>query len=163
MISEITAMPIVNSSLYDGGTAVVDAVNLSVGQTKKKKVLISSALHPEHRQLVKTASKGKNLEVVEIDLKDGQTDLDHLEKEYDEDTAAFIVQYPNFLGQIEPLEKINEIAEKQPKSMFVVSSNPLSLGYLTPPGERSEERRVGKEYRTMCWRCTCRSISIYAW
>ncbi|SDK64012.1 aminomethyl-transferring glycine dehydrogenase subunit GcvPA [Lacicoccus qingdaonensis] len=143
MISEITAMPIVNSSLYDGGTAVVEAVNLSAGQTKKKKILISSAVHPEHRQLVKTAAKGKDLEVVELDLKDGRTDLDHLEKEHDEDTAAVIVQYPNFLGQIEPLEKINEIVEKQPKSMFVVSSNPLALGYLTPPGEFGADIVVG--------------------
>ncbi|CAM4264719.1 aminomethyl-transferring glycine dehydrogenase subunit GcvPA [Lacicoccus alkaliphilus] len=143
MISEITAMPVVNSSLYDGGTAVVEAMNLSVGQTKKKKLLISSAVHPEHRQLVKTASVGKGVEVVEIGLKDGQTDLDQLEKELDEDVAAFIVQYPNFLGQIEPLEKIREVLDKQPKAMMVVSSNPLALGYLTPPGEFGADIVVG--------------------
>src|SRR5699024_11789283 len=67
----------------------------------------------------------------------------HLEKEHDEDTAAVIVQYPNFLGQIEPLEQINEIVEKQSKSMFVVSSNPLALGYLTPPGEFGADIVVG--------------------
>src|SRR5690625_5241037 len=97
MISEITGMPIVNSSLYDGGTAVVEAMNLSVGHTKKNKILISAAVHPESRQLVKTASVGKGVEVVEIGLKDGLTDLDQLEKELDENVAAFIVQYPNFL------------------------------------------------------------------
>ncbi|PAV29083.1 glycine dehydrogenase (aminomethyl-transferring) [Virgibacillus profundi] len=143
MISEITGMPIVNSSLYDGGTAVVEAVYLSVVQTKKKKILVSAALHPEYRQLVYTASKGKGLEIVEIGHKDGQTDLEQLEKELDEDTASVIVQYPNFLGQIEPLEKINELIKKQPKTMFIVSSNPLSLGYLTPPSEFGADIVVG--------------------
>src|SRR5690625_870425 len=97
MISELTGMPVVNSSLYDGGTAVVEAMRLAVGQTRRNKILISAAVHPESRQLVKTASVGKGVEVVEIGLKDGLTDLDQLEKELDENVAAFIVQYPNFL------------------------------------------------------------------
>ncbi|GAB3791383.1 aminomethyl-transferring glycine dehydrogenase subunit GcvPA [Virgibacillus kimchii] len=143
MISELTAMPIVNSSLYDGGTAVVEAVHLSTAQTKRKKVLVSAALHPEHRQLVKTAANGKKLEIVEIDYKDGVTDLEHLEKELDEDTAAVLVQYPNFFGQIEPLEEINKLIKAQKKTMFIASSNPLSLGYLTPPGEFEADIVVG--------------------
>ncbi|WP_338471520.1 aminomethyl-transferring glycine dehydrogenase subunit GcvPA [Niallia sp. XMNu-256] len=143
MISELTAMPVVNSSLYDGGTAVVEAVNLSVGQTKRKKVLVSAALHPEYRQLVQTAANGKKLEIVEINHKDGLTDLEQLEKELDENTAAVLVQYPNFFGQIEPLEKINKLIKQQEKTMFVVSSNPLSLGYLTPPGEFGADIVVG--------------------
>jgi glycine dehydrogenase subunit 1 len=143
MVSELTAMPVVNSSLYDGGTAVVEAVNLSVAQTKRKKVLVSAALHPEYRQLVETAANGKKLEIVEIQYKDGLTDLDQLEKELDEHTAAVIVQYPNFFGQIEPLEKINGLIKQQDKTMFVVSSNPLSLGYLTPPGEFGADIVVG--------------------
>lgn len=143
MISELTGMPVVNSSLYDGGTAVVEAVNLSVGQTKKKKVLVSAAMHPEHRQLVETAANGKKLEIVEINYKNGLTDLEQLEKELDENTAAVLVQYPNFFGQIEPLEKINELIKQQKKTMFVVSSNPLSQGYLTPPGEFGADIVVG--------------------
>ena len=81
MISEITGMPIVNSSLYDGGTAVVEAMNLAHGQTKKGRIVVSKAVHPEYRELVKTASKGKGLEIVEIGLTDGKTDLEQLEKE----------------------------------------------------------------------------------
>lgn len=143
MISEITGMPIVNSSLYDGGTAVVEAMYLSNVQTKKNKILVSEALHPEYRQLVKTASKGKGLEIVEIGLTDGKTDLEQLEKEIDENTASVIVQYPNFLGQIEPLEEINKLIKAQPKAMMIVSSNPLSLGYLTPPAEFGADIVVG--------------------
>jgi glycine dehydrogenase subunit 1 len=143
MVSELTAMPIVNSSLYDGGTAVVEAVYLSVAQTKRKKVLVSAALHPEYRQLVETAANVKKLDIVEIDYKNGVTDLEQLEKELDEDTAAVLVQYPNFFGQIEPLEKINELINEQKNTMFITSSNPLSLGYLTPPGEFGADIVVG--------------------
>ena len=143
MVSEITGMPVVNSSLYDGGTAVVEAMYLANVQTKKSRLLVSKALHPEYRELVKTASKGKNIEIVEIDLVDGRTDLDQLEKEVNEDTAGVIVQYPNFLGQIEPLDKINEIVKTSPKAMMIVSSNPLALGYLTPPSEFGADIVVG--------------------
>lgn len=143
MISELTAMPIVNSSLYDGGTAVVEAVNLSVGQTKRTKVLVSAALHPEYRQLIETAANGKKLNVVEIAHENGLTNLEQLEKELDDNTAAVLVQYPNFFGQVEPLDKINELIEQQKKTMFVVSSNPLALGYLTPPGEFGADIVVG--------------------
>ncbi|WP_373892754.1 aminomethyl-transferring glycine dehydrogenase subunit GcvPA [Virgibacillus natechei] len=143
MVSELTAMPIVNSSLYDGGTAVVESVYLSVAQTKRKKVLVSATLHSEYRQLIKTAANGKKLEIVEIDYKDGVTDLEQLEKEIDEDTAAVLVQYPNFFGQIEPLEKINKLINAQKKTMLIASSNPLSLGYITPPGEFGADIVVG--------------------
>ncbi len=143
MISELTGMPIVNSSLYDGGTAVVEAMRLAHGQTRKSKVIISSTVHPEHRQLVETAANGQKLEVVEIGHKDGVTDVAQLEKELDDETAAVIVQYPNFFGLIEPLEEINALIEKQKKTMFVVSSNPLALGYLTPPSEFGADVVVG--------------------
>jgi len=143
MISELTAMPIVNSSLYDAGTALVEAVYLSTAHTKRKKVLISSAVHPEYRALVETAAKGKKLEIVELNYQDGLTDLEQLERELDENTASVIIQYPNFFGQIEPIEKINELIKEQKKTMFIVSSNPLALGYLTPPGEFGADIVVG--------------------
>ncbi|RDW21941.1 aminomethyl-transferring glycine dehydrogenase subunit GcvPA [Oceanobacillus chungangensis] len=143
MISELTAMPVVNSSLYDGGTAVVESVYLSTTHTKRKKVLISKAVHPETRALVETAAKGKKLDIIELDIQDGLTNLEQLEKELDENTASVIIQYPNFFGQIEPLDQINELIKEQKKTMFIVSSNPLSLGYLTPPGEFGADIVVG--------------------
>src|SRR5699024_7646660 len=143
MVSELTGMPVVNSSLYDGGTAVVEAMRLAVGQTRRQKIIVSKASHPEHRELLKTAAKGFDIEVVEIDHKDGLTDLDQLEKELDENTAAVMVQYPNFFGQIEPLEEINKLVEQNKKTMHVVSSNPLALGYLTPPAEFGADIVVG--------------------
>jgi len=142
MICELTGMDVANSSMYDGGTALAEAAMLSAGQTRKKKVLVSSAVHPESRDVLKTYSKGQYIEVVEIPATNGVTDLEILEKEMDDSVACVIVQYPNFFGQIEPLKEIERITHGE-KSMFVVSSNPLSLGVLTPPGKLGADIVVG--------------------
>ncbi|MCP1159748.1 MULTISPECIES: aminomethyl-transferring glycine dehydrogenase subunit GcvPA [Bacillus] len=134
MICELTGMDVANSSMYDGGTALAEAAMLSAGQTRRKKILISEAVHPESKDVVRSYAKGQYIEVVEIPHKDGITDMDVLKEQMDSDTAAVIVQYPNFFGRIEPLKELEEVIHAQ-KSMFVVSSNPLSLGALTPPGK----------------------------
>lgn len=143
MISELTGLPVANSSMYDGGTSLAEAVNLSAAHTKRKKILVSKAVHPESRAVIETYARGPELEIVEIDCENGYTNLQQLAEAIDEDTASVVVQYPNFFGQIEPLEKINELVKSQTKTMFITSSNPLSLGYLTPPGEFGADIVVG--------------------
>ncbi|WP_249871987.1 aminomethyl-transferring glycine dehydrogenase subunit GcvPA [Oceanobacillus saliphilus] len=143
MISELTGMPVANSSMYDGGTSLAEAVNLSAAQTKKKKVLVSKSVHPESRAVIETYARGQGVEIVEIGLIDGLTDLKQLDEELDDTIAGVVVQYPNFFGQIEPLQKIEELIKQQKKTMFIVSSNPLALGYLTPPGEFGADIVVG--------------------
>lgn len=142
MICELTGMDVANSSMYDGGTALAEAAMLSAGQTKKKKILLSSAVHPESKDVVKTYAKGQYLEVIEVPIKDGVTDLEALKGLATDEIAAVIVQYPNFFGQIEPLKEIEEIVHSF-KSLLVVSSNPLSLGVLTPPGRFGADIVVG--------------------
>lgn len=144
MIAELTGQPIANSSMYDGATALGEAVNLTAAHTKRKKVLVSNAIHPESREVVKTYATGQHVEVVEIDHKDGLTDLEALERELDDDdVAGVVIQYPNFFGQVEPLAKVRELLNSNKKAMMVVSSNPLALGYLTPPGEFGADIVVG--------------------
>jgi glycine dehydrogenase subunit 1 len=142
MICELTGMEVANSSMYDGGTSLAEAAMLSAGHTKNKKVLVSSAVHPESSEVLKTYAKGQYIEVVEIPAVNGVTDLQALEKEMGDDVACVIVQYPNFFGQIEPLKDIERIAHTG-KSLFVVSSNPLALGVLTPPGAFGADIVVG--------------------
>ncbi|AQX53770.1 aminomethyl-transferring glycine dehydrogenase subunit GcvPA [Priestia flexa] len=142
MICELTGMDVANSSMYDGGTALAEAAMLSAGQTRKKKVLVSETVHPESRAVLETYAAGQYIEVVEVPSKDGVTDLTVLKERMDDDVAAVIVQYPNFFGQVEPLREIEAIAH-QGKGMFVVSSNPLSLGLLTPPGQFGADIVVG--------------------
>lgn len=133
MICELTGMDVANSSMYDGGTALAEAAMLSTGQTRRKKILLSSAVHPETRDVVKAYAKGQYAEVIEVPYKDGITDLAALKELTSDEIAGVIVQYPNFFGRIEPLKEIEEIVHAE-KAMFIVSSNPLALGALTPPG-----------------------------
>ncbi|CAG9619249.1 aminomethyl-transferring glycine dehydrogenase subunit GcvPA [Sutcliffiella rhizosphaerae] len=134
MICELTGMDVANSSMYDGATSFAEAAMLACGHTKKKKVLISGAVHPEARAVVNSYANGQYVEVVEIPTKNGVTDVAALEEMMTNDVAAVMVQYPNFFGQIEPLVEIEKLAHTD-KGMFIVSSNPLALGALTPPGK----------------------------
>ena len=134
MIAELTGMDLANSSMYDGGTALAEAGMLAAGHTKRKKLLVSGAVHPEYMDVVATYAYGQSIEVVTVPTKEGVTDIEALNSLVDEQTAAVIVQYPNFFGQVEDLKAIGNIAHDQ-KSLFIVSANPLALGVLTPPGK----------------------------
>jgi len=134
MICELTGMDVANSSMYDGGTALAEAALLSAGHTKRKKILVSEAVHPQYRDVLRTYCKGQRIEVVEIAAENGTTDIECLKAAADETVAAVIVQYPNFFGRIEELKAIEPVAHGV-GALFVVSANPVALGILTPPGE----------------------------
>lgn len=142
MIAELTGMDLANSSMYDGGTALAEAGTLSAGHTRRKKLLISETVNPESRDVVTTYAKGQSIEVVTIPQKDGVTDMQKLEELMDDETAAVLVQYPNFFGQIEDIQKVGEIAHAA-GGLFVVSSNPLALGILESPGKLGADITVG--------------------
>lgn len=142
MISELTGMDLANSSMYDGGTALAEAGMLAAGHTRRKKILVSRAVHPESRAVVRSYALGQSIAVEEIPLKDGQTDLEALKGMIDEDTAAVMIQYPNFFGQVENLKDIEPIVHGA-GALFTVSSNPLALGALTPPGKLGADITVG--------------------
>ncbi|OEH92875.1 aminomethyl-transferring glycine dehydrogenase subunit GcvPA [Bacillus solimangrovi] len=142
MISELTGMDVANSSMYDGGTSLAEAAMLSAAHTRKKKIFVSESVHPMTRDVLQTYAEGQRLDVVEIPSKDGIVDIEELDNLMTSEVACVMVQYPNFFGRIEPLKEIEEIVHRE-KSMFVVSSNPLSLGMLTPPGEFGADIVVG--------------------
>jgi len=134
MIAELTGMDLANSSMYDGGTSLAEAGMLAAGHTRRKKLLVSGALHPEYKDVVKTYADGQSVEVVVVPTKDGVTDIEALKGLMDDSVAAVIAQYPNFFGQIEDIKTLADIAHEQ-KALFITSANPLALGVLTPPGK----------------------------
>lgn len=142
MIAELTGMDLANSSMYDGGTSLAEAGMLAAGSTRRKKILVSEAIHPEYRDVVKTYAYGQSIDIVPVPLKNGVTDIDALKTLVDDETAAVMVQYPNFFGQIEDIKTIGNITHEA-KGLFIVSSNPLALGVLTPPGELGADIAVG--------------------
>ncbi|GKV64593.1 putative glycine dehydrogenase (decarboxylating) subunit 1 [Sporosarcina sp. NCCP-2331] len=142
MICELTGMDLANSSMYDGGTALAEAGTLAAGHTKRKKLLVSSTVHSESQAVVKSYASGQSIEVVTIPHADGVTDIEELKRLIDDQTAAVLVQYPNFYGQVEDLQTMSDIAHEN-GALFVVSANPLSLGLLTPPGALGADITVG--------------------
>ncbi|HFN8795277.1 TPA: aminomethyl-transferring glycine dehydrogenase subunit GcvPA [Staphylococcus aureus] len=143
LICELTDMDVANSSMYDGMTGFAEACILAFSQTKKNKIVVSKGLHYQALQVLHTYAKTrKEFEVVEIDLDGTVTDLKKLETAVDDETAAVAVQYPNFYGSIEDLEKIHSFIEDK-KALFIVYANPLALGLLTPPGSFGADIVVG--------------------
>ncbi|MDR7638519.1 aminomethyl-transferring glycine dehydrogenase subunit GcvPA [Staphylococcus argenteus] len=143
LICELTDMDVANSSMYDGMTSFAEACILAFSQTKKNKIVVSKGLHYQALQVLHTYAKTrKEFEIVEIELDGTVTDLNKLEKAVDDDTAAVAVQYPNFYGSIEDLEKIQSFVEDK-KALFIVYANPLALGLLTPPGTFGADIVVG--------------------
>ncbi|HDC3371711.1 TPA: aminomethyl-transferring glycine dehydrogenase subunit GcvPA [Staphylococcus aureus] len=143
LICELTDMDVANSSMYDGMTSFAEACILAFSQTEKNKIVVSKGLHYQALQVLHTYAKTrKEFEVVEIDLDGTVTDLKKLEAAVDDETAAVAVQYPNFYGSIEDLEKIHSFIEEK-KALFIVYANPLALGLLTPPGSFGADIVVG--------------------
>lgn len=141
-ICELTGMTVANASMYDGATALAEAGALAHGATKRRKIVVSRAVHPEARAILRTTARGLNLRVAEVGYADGVTDLGALQAEIDADTAAVIVQSPNFFGCIEDVAAIEPLIHGA-GGLLVVSCNPLSLGLLEPPGKLGADIVVG--------------------
>ncbi len=143
-ISELTGLPVANASVYEGPSAVAAAGYLAKLETGRSRLIASRALHPHARAALRTHAAGYGMEVVEVPLTgDGATDVEALAAAVDDDTAAVIVQQPNFLGTVEDLGELAE-AGKRTGALFVVAADPLPLGVLRPPGELGADICVGE-------------------
>lgn len=142
MVCELTGMDAANSSLYDGFTSIGEAATLAVRTTKRSKVVISRGVHPQGREVLKTVSGGFDYQMEEAVLSNDITDLTALKAQVTSDTAAIIVQYPNFFGSVEDLAEIKAIAETQ-KALLIVVANPLALALLEAPGNLGADIVVG--------------------
>lgn len=138
MICELTGMDVANSSMYDGITSLAEATYLASAHTKKKRIVVSGAVHPEAKDVIRTYAGGPGLDVEVTPVVDGLTsgDLDLT------DASCLVVQYPNFYGRIEDLASLAKAAHDA-GALFVVSSNPLALGVLESPGALGADITVG--------------------
>ncbi|CAI6075776.1 aminomethyl-transferring glycine dehydrogenase subunit GcvPA [Cohnella sp. JJ-181] len=141
-ICELTGMAVANASMYDGATALAEAGSLAAGATKRRQLVVSRAVHPESREMLRTMARGADLEIVEIGYADGATDLDRLRDAVSPGTAAVLLQSPNFFGCVEDLAQAAHIAHGA-GALLVASANPLSLGLLEAPGKLGADIVVG--------------------
>ncbi len=134
MICRLTGMEVSNASHYDGATALAEAVllALNVTQGKRSRIILSPAVHPQYRAVVKTYLHGTHAAAV-IGDQENTADLDHLKSLLDEETAALVIQNPNFLGQFEPVDGLAEAVHRA-GALLVVVADPIALGLFRPPG-----------------------------
>src|SRR5699024_2997259 len=120
-------------SLYDGGSAIAEAAFMAVNVSRKEEVLISKTVNPQSRQVLETYAHTQGIKIIEIEEKDGVTDVEDLKEKMSKDTAAVIVESPNHFGIIEDIKAIEEIAHSQKRTMLIASMDPISLGILKTP------------------------------
>jgi len=143
-MSILTGMDICNASMYDGATAMAEAALMAAKSKGDKKVLVSKAVHPHYREVLKTYLWGADLEVEEIPLSDGLTDFDQCKKMLETGASAVIVQSPNFFGLIEDVEVFSEITKKSSTLLLAVVTEAMSLGLLKSPGEMGADIVCGE-------------------
>lgn len=143
MICELTGMHAANASMYDGATALAEAAKMACTVKSKDRILISKAVHPQSRKVLETYARFNGIDVVEFGYRDGQVAMDEVEQMLSEDTAAVIVQMPNFFGIVEELDELGELIHKK-GALFIVSVDPISLSLLKPPAEYGADIVVGE-------------------
>jgi glycine dehydrogenase subunit 1 len=142
----LTGLDVANASMYDGSTALVEAVLLAERMTKNKtKVVIAKSVHPEYTSTLRTYVQNLGIEVVEVPWgADGRINTEALREACDANTFAVAVQSPNFLGVIEDYDSIAEVANGVGATKIAVVAEATSFGILTPPGAHGFDICVGE-------------------
>ena len=144
MMCQITGLDIANASLYDGSTALVEAVLLAIGPGGRGEVVISSAVDPQYRRVLQTYAFARGFTIKEVPTSNGMTSLEDLDAAVGPTTSAVVVQQPNFFGAVEDVRAIERITHKG-KALFVTTiTEPASLGIIAPPGEYGADLAVGE-------------------
>jgi glycine dehydrogenase subunit 1 len=134
-ISLLTGMEVANASLYDGGSAAAEAMMTALNVTGRSKLLLSQGLHPHYRAVIQTyANYIPDVQVEEVPLKDGVTDIDALKAQLSDDVAAVIIQNPNFLGFVENGKAIADLAHGSEALLEVAVTDLMALALVRPPG-----------------------------
>jgi glycine dehydrogenase subunit 1 len=137
MIAELTGMDVANASMYDGSTGAAEAVMMAVRVTGRHKAVVAASVHPEYREVLASYAKHQGLPatLVGYDRESGRIDLATLGEEVTQETAAVLVQSPNFFGVIEDIPAIAEIAHAKGALLIVSIAEAISLGVVRPPVE----------------------------
>jgi glycine dehydrogenase subunit 1 len=141
LMSQLTGLDVANASLYDGASATAEAVLMALRVTRRRRVYLSRGLHPHYADVVRTYLAGLDAEIEELPLTpEGCTGVPAL----GEEAAAVVVQYPNFFGCIEDLAPQAEAAHGAGALLVTVTTEPLALALLRPPGDFGADIACGE-------------------
>lgn len=150
MVSELYGLPLANASVYDGASAAAEGAQMARRLTKRDRVLLCGSLHPQYREVVKTylVASGHCIDLPVSDA--GVTDLQRLEQQLDEDTAAVLVGYPSFYGPLPDLAAIVEKAHSRSALVVACNSEPYALALAEAPGALGCDIAVGEGQPLAC-------------
>ena len=134
MICELTQMDVTNASMYEGGSALAEAVLLASAHTGKKRILVAGTLNPRYQAILETYTRFNDITLTFLEKSGFKTDIKTLTDRLNDDIAAVVVQHPNYFGYLEDTVEMGELIKQYP-ALFIVFYDPVSLGLLAPPGE----------------------------
>ncbi len=142
MMCALTGMDAANASHYDGATSLAEAVTvaLEVTRHKRRKIILSHAIHPQYREVVRTYHQGRDIRIIGDR---GRGDIIDLVEMLDENTAMLAIQYPNFFGQIDNIAALAD-AVHEVGALLVIVANPMALSLFRSPGELGADIVVGE-------------------
>jgi glycine dehydrogenase subunit 1 len=143
MICELFAMDAANASIYDGGTALAEAVLLACAQTGRKRIVWPVSVHPHYRKVAETIAGPTGSQFTLLSISNGCVEASRLSAALSPDVAAVVLQYPNFFGRIENLEPHIKTVHAA-GALAIVVADPLAMGTLTPPGEWGADIVIGE-------------------
>lgn len=148
MVCALTGMDVANASHYDGATAIAEAAIMAHNATRgRRKLVVSPALHPQYRAVLRTYTQGLDFAIVgDDDIGNGPDALAAL---IDKDTACVIAQNPDFLGRLHSLRALADAAHAA-GALLIVSANPIALGMIKPPAEDGADIVTG-EGQSLGW------------
>ena len=144
MMCELTGMEVANASMYDGASATGEAASMAADLTKRAEILVSTAVHPEYRQVLRTYTGHLPITVRDLPATNGITAAEAARAAITDATAALIIQSPNFFGSIEDGEALAAAAHARGALLVVAVAEPISLGLLRPPGEYGADIVTGE-------------------
>jgi len=129
--------------MYEGGSALAEAMLLACAHTRKQKVLVAGSLNPRYKAVLQTYINHNDIRIEELPGTDFSIDMDVLEEVLDDECAAVIIQQPNYFGILEDARHIGDLL-KERKALFISFYDPISLGLITPPGEYGADIAVAE-------------------
>lgn len=142
LICQLTGMDVSNASLYEGATAVAEAVLMARSHTGRRRVVVSAGVHPDTRGVLNTYLRELPIDLTIVQAAGGRTDVEDLRRAVNDETAAVVLQTPNFFGCVESLGRLSAIAHER-GAVVIVSVDPISCALLKTPGELGADIVVG--------------------
>jgi glycine dehydrogenase subunit 1 len=144
-VARLYGCAVANASMYDGSTACWEAVAMAARVTRRKRVVLSGALHPHYAEVVRTMAKFTEDEIADaLPSMQPAPDLDGLIARIDDQTSCVVVQYPDILGRITDLARVAEAAHAKGALLIAVNTEPVALGAIKSPGELGADIVVGE-------------------